>query len=97
MQIRYHLDPNYPYLLFEKSSFRKRSKYLATSILTRTGITCDKILFQKSFEFDMPSEKRTTRYKQIIIHYQITNEGKQRNKSEFVTKFVGLIITVTPK
>ena len=45
----------------------------------------------------MPSEKSTTRYKQIISHYQITNEGKQRDKSEFVTKFVGLIITATPK
>ena len=84
--------PKLSLFTFRKVFFQEKEQ-----IPRNINITSNRNSFQKSIEFDMPSEKSTTRYKQIISHYQITNEGKQRDKSEFVTKFVGLIITVTPK
>ena len=32
----------------------------------------------------------------VVVPYLLSFRGKERNKTEFVTKFVGIIITTTP-
>ena len=74
------------------------NKVLAWNII-RAGITCKKIILLKSIESDIPLRKNTKIYKgtyflKIWVYVFGFYERTESDKSEFATKFVGIIVTI---
>ena len=108
VNVNQHIDPTHQ-PIHQCISECKPTRWSNHGTIIRTGITCKKIPLQKSIEFAMALKLSTTRYKQkkqkyfpLKDHQLAENRilvfglqrRKKKDKSQFVTKSVGIIVMI---